>query len=133
NVYHHPDFHGGLSCGIEYLHLNHGEQSVRDYLRAFTLSFYAPLRERIKLRGLDALREHFEALYRDEGGEIEVSSSPDELVLRVAACPAVQHLRKRNYPVARLFSESTRAVNEALCEGTPFTAALDAYEEQTGK
>jgi hypothetical protein len=133
NLYHHPDFHGGMSCGIEYLHKNYGPQAVRDYLRQFTLAFYAPLREKFRQRGLEVLKEHFEELYKNEGGKIEIRCTPDELVIDVAFCPAVVHLRKRNLPVARMFSESTRTVNETLCEGTPFAAELIGYDEQTGR
>jgi hypothetical protein len=133
NVYHHPDFHGGLSCGIEYLHKNYGPKSVRDYLREFTLAFYAPLREQLRLRGLEALKEHFTELYKNEGGKAEIRCTPDELIIDVAACPAVEHLRKRNLPVARLFVESTRTVNETLCEGSPFAAELIGYDEHSGK
>jgi hypothetical protein len=133
NAYLHKDFHGALSGGIEYLHEKFGEQAVRDYLRQFTLSFYAPLREELKRRGLAALKDHFEKLYRIEEGEASFALSDDELVIRVAACPAVTHMRRHNYPVARLFHETTRTVNEALCEGTPYAAELLEYEPETGR
>ena len=133
NVYLHKDFHGALSTGIEYLHQHYGEQAVRDYLRQFTLAFHAPLRTQLKERGLIALKEHFERLYDLEGGEVEMTLSPDDLTIRVQACPAVTHMREQGYPVARLFFETTRTVNETLCEGTPFAAELLEYDEQTGR
>ena len=71
NDYLHNDFHGALSCGIEYLHTHFGEEAVRNYLREFTLTFHAPLRQALRERGLDALQDHFEDLYRKEGGEAD--------------------------------------------------------------
>jgi len=133
NEYLHQDFHGALSCGIEYLHQKFGADAVREYLREFTRSFYAPLRADLLKRGLPALREHFGKLYETEGGEVEFESSGDELVLRVAACPAVQHLRAKDYPVARLFHETSETVNNVLCEGTPFAAELAEYDAETGR
>jgi len=133
NVYLHKDFHAALSRGIAYLDEHYGEQAVRDYLRAFALSFYEPLRQTLRERGLGALREHIETLYRAEGGEVACVLSGDELVVRVEACPAVQHMRAHGQPVARLFHETTRTVNEAICEGTPFTAELLAYDTETGR
>lgn len=130
--YFHPDFHGALSSGIEYLHTHFGEQAVRDYLREFTLTFHAPLRRALQERGLVALKEYFEAMYRREGGEAAFELSEDALIMRVAACPAVRHMRAHGYPVARLFHETTRTVNEALCEGTPFEAGLSEYNPETG-
>ena len=133
NPYLHRDFHGALSCGIEYLHEHFGEEAVRQYLHDFTLSFYAPLREELKRRGLVALRAHFEKLYEIEGGNAKFELSDDQLVIQVASCPAVTHMRERNYPVARLFHETTKTVNETLCEGTVYAAELVAYDPETGR
>ena len=133
NEYLHKDFHGALSCGIQYLEDHFGEDAVREYLHNFARSYYAPVRERVARDGLPAIREHLEKLYRDEGGDVTFESSDDELLVRVSACPAVTHMREHGYPVARLFSETTRSVNEALCEDTPFTAKLVEYDEQTGR
>jgi len=133
NVYLHKDFHGALSAGIDYMEQHYGAEAVREYLREFTVTFYAPLIEEVKKRGLAALKEHFEKIYKIEGGEIEITCSEDELVLKVKACPAVKHMREHGYPVAGLFHETTKTVNEALCEDTPFAAELVEYDKQTGQ
>ena len=133
NEYLHKDFHGALNCGLNYLHQHFGEEAVRKYLRDFTLTFYAPLRADLKKRGLVALKEHFEKIYRIEGGEVEFEMSETQFTIRVAACPAVMHIRKLGNPVAPLFYETTRTVNETLCEGTPFAFELTEYEPETGR
>jgi hypothetical protein len=132
NPYLHKDFHGALSAGIEYLHSTFGPQAVRDYLWQFARAFYGPLTEALKSRGLVALQEHFERVYQVEGSAVDLRLSQDELVVRVPRCPAVTHMREHGYPVARLFVETTRTVNQALCEGTPYAAELVEYNEQTG-
>lgn len=133
NPYLHKDFHGALSCGIDYLDHHFGEAAVRQFLRDFALSYYAPLRDELKTRGLVALKEHFERIYRSEGGMATFEFTGDELVIRVTACPAVSHLREHNYPVARLFRETTRTVDEALCEGTGYAAELLEYDPESGR
>jgi len=133
NEYLHKDFHGALSCGIDYLHEHYGEDAVRGFLRDFALSFYAPLREELRERGLAALKDHFQRLYEVEGGDVEFELSNDELVVRVAACPAVTHMREHGYPVARLFHETSATVNQALCEDTPFAAELVEHDPETGR
>ncbi|MEN6358418.1 MAG: hypothetical protein ABFD83_15195 [Armatimonadota bacterium] len=132
NDYLHKDFHGALSNGIEYLDRQYGEEAVRDYLQQFANSFYAPLKQEICKRGLAALKEHIEQTYKVEGGEVDITFSEDEMVVKVKACPAVTHMRSHGYQVARLFVETTRTVNEAICEGTPFAAELLEYDDQTG-
>ncbi|MFA6111938.1 MAG: hypothetical protein WDA75_24540 [Candidatus Latescibacterota bacterium] len=132
NPYLHPDFHGALSCGLEYLHVHFGEAAVRRYLRDFTLSFYAPLREELGRRGLAALKEHYERTYRAEGGDLSCELSADELVVRAESSPAVTHMHQQGYPVARLFGETVATVASALCEGTEYEAELLAYDPDTG-
>ncbi len=132
NEYLHKDFHGALSAGIEYLHRNYGEQSVREYLQQFARSFYSPLRSGLKQRGLAVLKDHFEKMYRTEGGKIQITFSEDEMIMDVETCPAVMHMRGQGYPVAELFYETTKTVNEAICEGSDFAAELVEYDSQTG-
>ncbi len=133
NPYLHKDFHGALSAGIEYLDQHFGEQAVGQYLRQFVNTFYAPLKQEIRRRGITALQEHLEKVYKIENGEVAITLSDDELIIKVAACPAVTHMREHGYHVARLWSETTRAVNEALCEGTCFVAELIEYDHATGR
>ena len=133
NEYLHRDFHGALSEGIQYLDEHFGEDAVREYLRDFTRSFHAPLTAALNARGLVALKEHFEQIYEREGGAISTVLSDDELTIIIDACPAVTHMRANGYRVARLFVETTRTVNAALCEGTPFAAELLAYDDETGR
>ena len=133
NEYLHKDFHGALSTGIEYLHTHFGEDAVRDYLRQFTVTYYAPLIAELRREGLPALKRYFEEMYAVEGGEVDIMLSDDELVLTVDACPAVKHMRENCYIVARLFRETTKTVNEALCAGTPFAAELVEYDDATGR
>ena len=133
NVYLHKDFHGALSGGIEYLHKQCGAAAVREYLHDFARAYYAPLTRRLTQEGLSALREYFERIYADEGVAVDIVLTESEMVLKVPRCPAVTHMRAHDYPVARLFRETTATVNAAICEGTPFAAELVEYDEKTGR
>ena len=132
NRYLHKDFHGALSVGLEYIEHRFGEKAVREYLRQFARAFYAPLTADLERRGLVALEEHFAKVYEEEGGDVRITLSEEELRIEVKACPAVAHMRERGYPVARLFRETTRTVNETICEGTPYTAELWCQETLSG-
>jgi len=133
NKYLHKDFHGALSVGIDYVHRNYGEDAVREYLRQFAAAFYAPLTDALRQRGLVALKEHFDKVYADEDGRTRMMLSDDELRIEVEACPAVMHMRENGYTVAKLFHETTRTVNEAICAATPYAAELLDYDEATGR
>ena len=133
NEYLHKDFHGALSCGLSYLQERYGADAVRDYLRSFTRAFYSPLRRDIQSRGLIALKQHIDQINRIEDAQAQIEFSEDQLTVRMAACPAVQHMRRNNYPVSPLWPETYRTVNEAVCEGSDFEAELSEYDEQTGR
>ena len=133
STYLHKDFHGALSCGIEYLHQNFGATAVRDYLHQFARVYYASLTESLQRRGLVVLENYFRELYATEGVAICSTLTDDELRIEIDACPAVTHMRTHNYPVARLWHETTNTVNRAICLGTPFQAELVEYVEETGR
>jgi hypothetical protein len=133
NEYLHKDFHGALSAGIEYLHKNYGKQAVIDYLRQFALVYYSPLKKSLDERGLIAVKEYYEKIHQIEGGKIEITLSDDELSFKIDACPAVMHMREKGYSVAELFHETTKTVNEAICEGSEFDFDLVEYDSKTGR
>lgn len=134
NVYLHKDFHNALNIGLEYVRKHFGNKAVRDYLRQFAKSFFAPLKRQMKRRGLAPLKNHLKRIYKIEGGKIRISGSKDELRLETEFCPAVRHIRnKMGFPVSPLFIETERAVYSAICEGTPFSYELVKYDPKTGK
>ncbi|MFC1606385.1 hypothetical protein ACFL47_00320 [Candidatus Latescibacterota bacterium] len=132
NTYLHKDFHGALSTGIEYLHTHFGEEAVREYLRRFAVAYYSPLIMKIRDIGLSELKSHIEHIYSVEGWDIDTSLADDVLTVTVKSCPAVIHMREKGYSVARLFIETTKTVNDALCMGSPYQAELVEYDEKTG-
>jgi hypothetical protein len=133
NAYLHKDFHGALSTGIAYLEQRYGAEAVRDYLHRFAATFYADVTQAINERGLIALREHLERIYKIEGGQIAIICSDNELLLEVEACPAVTHMREHDYAVAPLFYETSKTVYAAICEDTPFVSEWLRYDAGSGR
>jgi hypothetical protein len=132
NVYLHKDFHGALSTGIAYLEQRYGADAVRDYLWQFARAFYADVTQAINERGLVALRDHIERIYALEGGRVSITGSDDEMLLEVEACPAVAHMRERDYAVAPLFYETSKTVYAAICAGTPFASEWLRHDAGSG-
>ena len=133
NEYLHKDFHGAMSCGIQYLQDTFGPEAVIEYLQQFTDAYHAPLKQRLIDEGLSALAEYTRGIYEIEGGAIEIDLDDDEMVLRVAACPAVMHMKEHGYRIADMWVETTRTVNQRLCEGTPYAFELLEHDEETGR
>ena len=132
NVYLHKDFHCALNESLEYLRVNFGEPAARDYLRQFAEAYHAPLKAEVGRRGLAALREYFEKIYRIEGGRAVISGDENELTIRVDQCPAVEHIRNRGQQPSVLYPETTRIVSETICRDTPYAFEMSGYDPLTG-
>ncbi len=133
NEYLHKDFHGALSNALIYLEERFGPDAVRDYLRQFARAYYAPLRAELRERGLAAMAERLRQVYADEGADIELELGDDELIVRVAKCPAVSHMRAHGHRVSRMWRETISAVNEAICEDSAYDFDLVDFDELTGR
>ncbi len=133
NAYLHRDFHMALSMGLDYVKLHYGADAVREYLSDFARAYYAPLTAALKRRGLVAMRDHLKRIYQIEKARVRLDLSRDELVLEVAACPAVSYMRQAGARVSPLFVETHRALYAAICEGTPFAFELASYDRRTGR
>ncbi len=132
NVYLHRDFHCALNLSLEYLRVNFGVDAARDYLRRFAAACHAPLQAELRRRGLPALREYFEEIYRREGGRVRISGDENELRIAVEQCPAVEHIRRQGGLPSALYADTTRIVNESICRDTPFSFELRDYNPLTG-
>ncbi|MBN2449954.1 MAG: hypothetical protein JXR77_06175 [Lentisphaeria bacterium] len=132
NLYLHRDFHRALNAAVRYVHEHHGEDAVRSWLRDFARAWYAPLREALMRGDLDCLRQHIERTYGIEGVAVKVRQGPDALTVEVPGCPAEAYIRACGEDVAGLFFETTRTVNEAICEGTPYRSEFRGYDPATG-
>ncbi len=134
NTYLHKDFHKALNHALIYLENRFGEEAVRDYLHDFSAAYFAPLAADLKKRGLMALQEHFQRIYDLEGGDatIEILSDPERLLITVRSCPAVAHIRAAGDPVSPLFHLTSFVVNETICAGSCYQAALSDYDPGTG-
>jgi predicted ArsR family transcriptional regulator len=132
NEYLHRDFHGALSSALIYLQERFGPDAVREYLREFARKYYAPLREELDERGLDAVADRLRRVYEDEGADVCLEMTEDGLIVEVEACPAVTHMREHGYEVSPMWRETIRSVNEGICEGTLYEFELLAYCDETG-
>jgi predicted ArsR family transcriptional regulator len=132
NEYLHKDFHGALSSALIYLEDRFGPDAVREYLREFARKYYAPLREDLAERGLEAIADRLRRVYEDEGADVCIELDRDGLIVEVEACPAVTHMREHGYEVAPMWRETIRSVNEGICEGSTFDFELLEYHEETG-
>ncbi|MEN8193793.1 MAG: hypothetical protein ABFS12_13305 [Bacteroidota bacterium] len=132
NLYFHKDFHIALNYGIEYLHKEFGKEAVREYLTQFASVYYSPFNKAIREKGLLAVKEHYEKIYKIEDAVFDMSFSQDELTIHLFASPAVMHIRANGHPISELFHETVSTVNRAICRNTPYDVELLEYHNNNG-
>jgi hypothetical protein len=135
NVYLHKDFHAALNRTLIFVERKFGAEAVREYIRLFAAAFYAPLMKKIRRGGLEgsmAIEGHLKLVFEREGGGAEVGRDGEDIVAKVYRCPAVSHVCKLGESLSPLFFETTRTVNETLCEGTEFGFSFDALDCRGG-
>ena len=132
NVYLHKDFHGALCCGIKYIDDTFGPEATVEYLQRVGETFYGPLTEELKKRGLVALEEHFKDIFTKEGGRFSITHDGDTLVLKVDECPAIAHMKKTNQFFTDRFCLTTVVVNETICSRAGF-ACICEYKKGEGR
>lgn len=132
NVYMHKDFHGGICTGIKYLDEEFGEEATVEYLKQVGRTYFQPLSEQLRSRGLVALEDHWRRIFTAEGGAFSLRYDEETLVLEVSECPAVAHLIKINQLHTNRFCESTVVVNETVCQAAGYECSC-VYQPGEGK
>ena len=123
--YLHKDFHGALCYAIHYLNTRHGRQAMYEYLRQTGKTVYAPLIAEIKKHGLPALKAHWQKIFALEGGETEIIDTAAGFDLFVKQCPAIDHLKHTGQLYTPLYCESTKMINETICQQSGFACSCD--------
>ena len=132
NEYLHKDFHGALCYGIKYLDDNYGPEAVTEYLKQVGRTYFAPLSEAMKKKGLSALEEHLQNIFTKEAGKFNLRYEDGTLILEVAECPAITHLKKIGQLFTERYCETTVVVNETICAEAGYSCSCQ-YEPGKAK
>ena len=135
NKYLHRDFHVSADAGLAYVGRRWGEAGVKDYLQRFACSWYSPLIDEIKAKGLGALREHLEKIYNTEETPdvLHIDFNAAEMRVRIDRCPAVSYMRSAGTEPSPWYGELTSTVNRVIAEKSGFGFEMISYEKETGK
>lgn len=132
NVYMHKSFHGALCAGIKYLDDKYGEEATVEYLKQVGRTYFRPLSEQLKTKGLEALETHWRKTFSAEEGDFSLRYDDDTLVLEVNECPAVSYLKANNALKTNRYCETTVVVNETICQAAGYECSCD-YQPGEGK
>ena len=135
NKYFHQDFHISGDRGLAYAGEKWGDAGVKDYLERFTLSWYAPLINEIKSKGLTALQNHLKKIYAIEEAPdaLHMVRTENELDVKIDYCPGVTYMRSAGHVPSIWYKELTSTVNKIIAEKSGIGFEMIFYEPETGR
>lgn len=121
----HADFYFAINATFRFILRHHGEEALRKYWRDIGSSYYKPVSEQWRERGMAGVVEYWRAFFKAEpGAEVEVNESQDEVKLEVKTCPAIRHLREHGREIVTEFCQHCYFVNEAIAEPAGMTVRV---------
>jgi len=121
-----PDFYFAINATFRWIHDNWGEEGLRAYWRAMGREHFAPVTERFRAGGLEAVQEYWRDFFAEEpGGDVSVDLQPDCVRLEVRICPAIKHLRDHGREIMPLYCDHCTVVSQAMCEGADLTVRVE--------
>lgn len=128
--YLHKDFHGALSCSFQYVKDKYGVGALEEYWRRIARHCYRPLLTQMESGGLQTFAEHWDKIFKLEGGHFRLYFQGEKFVLEVERCPAIAHLQGRRYPIAQDFCRHCAIINEEICRQGGFASSCEPRQEE---
>ena len=120
------DFYFAINATFRFVLKKSGIEGLRRYWTDLGASYFAPVTARWKADGLAAVAEYWRAFFAAEpGAEAEVRQSPDEVVLEVKVCPAIQHLRTHGREIVPCFCQHCHFIGEAMAAPAGLTVRVE--------
>jgi len=132
--YLHREFHTGMDRGAKYIFDTYGDDGLKEYLAQFTEAFHVPTVQDIKNRGLDAVSDYLNWLYRTEEASdaLAMVRSDRELAVTIHYCPAVRYMLGRGYTPSEVYGKCTSYVYTSLAELSGIGFEMLSYDDATG-
>lgn len=133
--YFHPSFHISMDAAAGYVLDNYGMDGLKEYLTQYTLAYHAPLINKIRETGLQAVEEYLLWLYEEEGAKdaLLIEKAPSTLSVSIQYCPAVRYMKDtRNHEPHPAYEHCTDMVYAALAEAAGISFEMQSYNSDNG-
>ena len=116
------DFYFAINATFRFILQRFGLERLRCYWTDLGTQYYAPLAVAWKQHGLPGIAAYWRAFFAAEpGAEVQVQESDGVVVVEVAVCPALRHLRAHRREIVSCFCQQCYFVNEAIAAPAGFT------------
>ena len=134
NKYLHRDFHLLGDNALKYCAEVYGKDGLAEFLKVFTLGYYAPLIKKISENGLAVLEEWLKKKYETEEApdSLHTVLSEKKLTVTIDKCPAIAFMRTLGKEPSEYYVEETRSVYGAIADASGYSFTLEYYDENGG-
>ena len=131
NKYLHRDFHLLGDNALKYCADKYGKDAMIEFLRDYVKFFYAPVIEKIKAEGLEALKSWLQKTYEiEEASELlHTEIETNKLSVTIDKCPAIAYMHTLGKEPSECYIEQTRTLYGALAEFCGFGFELVYYND----
>ncbi len=120
------DFYFAINATFRFILARTGIEGLRRYWTDLGTSYFAPVSERWKAKGLAGIEEYWRAFFKAEpDSDVEVQQSAETVTVNVKTCPAIQHLRKGNREIVPCFCQHCYFISEAIAGPAGFTVRIE--------
>ncbi len=132
--YLHRDFHLLGDNALKYCGEKFGDDAVVEFMKDYTLAFYAPKIAEVKEKGLSALKSWIEEIYeKEEASEVlHFELTENSLTVIIDYCPVIKYMRELNQEPSKYYIEETRTHYSAMAKACGFEFDLKYYNEDGG-
>lgn len=120
------DFYFAINATFRFILKKLGPDGLRKYWHDLGTRYFAPVIGRWRAGGLPAVADHWRAFFAAEpGAEVQVREFPDEVMLDVKVCPAIQHLRAHGREIVPCFCEHCEVIGNAMAAAAGLRVSVE--------
>jgi hypothetical protein len=119
------DFYFAINATFRFILRRFGMEYLHRYWTDLGTQYYAPLTADWKQHGLPRIAAYWRAFFAAEpGAQAQVQESDGAVVVEVAVCPAIHHLRAHQREIVPCFCQQCYFLNEAIAAPAGFTVRV---------
>jgi hypothetical protein len=119
------DFYYAINATFRFILSRFGVATWQHYLEEMGRGYFAPVNRKWQEGGLPALARYWRAFFAAEpGARVDVVETADRVVIHVAECPAIKHLRAGGREIVREYCQHCYHLGTARAEAAGFTMRL---------
>ena len=119
------DFYAAVNATFRFILRRTGLEGLHRYWQDLGRGYDAPVTERWRIGGLQAVAEYWRAFFQAEpGAEVEVTHEGQEVRVTVKTCPAIHYLRAQGREIVPCFCQHCYFVSQAMGAGAGIEARV---------